>query len=116
MRRAGLANSGARTSQARTTPEKQVLLPLILVWLGIMTAVTFAAYALDKRAAQRGARRTPERTLFALNLAGGFIGGWLGMYLLRHKTRHSSFKVVQSGATLAWVGLLALLLLNGLIP
>lgn len=93
-----------------------MLAPLLLAWLTLMTVVTFLAYARDKRAAQTGGRRTPERALFALDLAGGFLGGWLAMSLLRHKTRHRSFKVVQSVATLLWVGLAGLLLMNGLIP
>jgi uncharacterized membrane protein YsdA (DUF1294 family) len=89
---------------------------VLLVYLALVNVVTFFAYARDKRAARTGARRTPERTLFALNLAGGFVGGWLGMRILRHKTRHLSFKVVQTLATLAWVGLILLLVLDGLIP
>jgi uncharacterized membrane protein YsdA (DUF1294 family) len=93
-----------------------MLLPLLVAWIALMTLVTFVAYARDKRAARTGGRRTPERTLFALNLAGGFIGGWLGMSLLRHKTLHRSFKVVQSAATLLWVAVVGLLLVNGHIP
>ncbi len=88
---------------------------LLAAWLAVMTVVTFAAYAVDKRAARAGARRIPERTLLLLVVAGGFIGGWLGMYLLRHKTRHPSFRVVQSVATLLWVGAIAILLVNGLL-
>jgi uncharacterized membrane protein YsdA (DUF1294 family) len=89
---------------------------LILAWLAVMSVVTFAAYFRDKRAAGRGERRTPERTLFALNLAGGFAGGWVGMYALRHKTRHASFKIVQGLATILWLGGVLLLGLGGLIP
>jgi len=88
----------------------------LALYLAVMSVITFLAYARDKRAARAGARRTPERTLLALNLAGGFVGGWLGMRILRHKTRHPSFKVVQTLATLAWVGLIVLLVLDGLIP
>jgi uncharacterized membrane protein YsdA (DUF1294 family) len=87
---------------------------LVIGWLALMTVVTFIAYARDTRAAQRGGRRTPERTLWLLDLAGGFIGGWLGMYLLRHKTLHTSFKVVQTVATVLWVGVLAVLVLGPL--
>jgi uncharacterized membrane protein YsdA (DUF1294 family) len=93
-----------------------MLLRLLVAWLLVINVVTFAAYWWDKRAARRGARRTPERTLFALDLAGGFVGGWLGMRILRHKTLHTSFKVVQSLATILWVGLLLVLFLVGLLP
>jgi uncharacterized membrane protein YsdA (DUF1294 family) len=88
------------------------LLGLLGAWLLAINVVTFAAYAWDKRAARRGDRRIRERTLFALNLAGGFIGGWLGMRLLRHKTLHTSFKVVQSLATVLWVAVLLLIALR----
>jgi uncharacterized membrane protein YsdA (DUF1294 family) len=88
------------------------LLGLLAAWLMTINVVTFIAYARDKRAARRGTWRTRERTLYVLNLAGGFIGGWLGMRLLRHKTLHTSFKVVQSIATVIWIGLLALVILG----
>jgi uncharacterized membrane protein YsdA (DUF1294 family) len=84
-------------------------------WLGFMTVATFVAYAVDKRAARSGARRIPERTLFALNLAGGFIGGWLGMWLLHHKTLHTSFRLVQTAATVLWLVVIALLATDGLV-
>jgi uncharacterized membrane protein YsdA (DUF1294 family) len=88
----------------------------LLLWLVIINAVTLVAYARDKAAARRGGRRTPERTLWALDLAGGFIGGWIGMLWLRHKTRHLSFRIVQSVATLLWVGGLIGLVAIGLLP
>ena len=85
---------------------------LLAAWLVAINAATFVAYARDKRAAQRGARRTPERTLYVLNLAGGFVGGWLGMLVLRHKSRHASFRLVQSIATVLWVVVLLAWLLG----
>ncbi len=76
---------------------------LWLVGIGVYTAV---AYARDKRAAQRGMRRIPERRLFLLNALGGFGGAWLAFLGLRHKTRHPSFWLVQSVCTLVHLGLL----------
>jgi uncharacterized membrane protein YsdA (DUF1294 family) len=84
---------------------------LLFGWLVAVNVVTFAAYWRDKRAARRGGRRTHERTLLALNLAGGFVGGWAGMLVLRHKSRHASFRLVQSLATLLWAALVLALLL-----
>jgi uncharacterized membrane protein YsdA (DUF1294 family) len=51
------------------------------------------------------ARRVPERNLFLLNVAGGVPGAWLAFFGLRHKTRHTSFWVVQSLATILHLGI-----------
>lgn len=52
------------------------------------------AYAMDKSAAQRGARRTPEKTLHLLALAGGWPGALLAQGWLRHKTVKAEFRAV----------------------
>lgn len=65
------------------------------------SAVTFAAFALDKRAAIQGRRRTSEATLHALELAGGFPGALLAMALVRHKNRKASYVAVTALITLA---------------
>ncbi len=62
-----------------------------VIWMIIMSAALFMLMCIDKGRARRGARRIPERRLFAAALAGGAFGGWLGMYVLRHKTRHWYF-------------------------
>ena len=56
--------------------------------------VAFGAYALDKSAARRAARRTPESTLLLLGLAGGWPGALVAQRLLHHKTRKTGFQVV----------------------
>jgi uncharacterized membrane protein YsdA (DUF1294 family) len=83
-------------------------LPLVLAWLvGInLATATAAAYACDKLATPRGARRVRERTLWILCLAGGVGGAWLVFFGMRYKTQHPSFSIVQSVATVPWVGLL----------
>ena len=55
---------------------------------------TFAVYAADKRAAKRGAWRTPESTLHTLELLCGWPGAWLAQRLLRHKSVKTSFRIV----------------------
>ena len=60
----------------------------------MMSLVTFIAYAVDKRAAVRGAWRTPESTLHTLELLGGWPGAWLAQRLLRHKSVKTSFRIV----------------------
>ena len=60
----------------------------------VMSFVAFAAYAMDKRAAKRGAWRTPESTLHTLELLCGWPGAWLAQRLLRHKSVKTSFRIV----------------------
>jgi len=65
---------------------------LFLLYLLIVNIVCLVLFGLDKRRAQTGAWRIPERDLFLWAIAGGSLGGWLGMYLFRHKTQHLKFK------------------------
>ena len=67
------------------------LIPMVYL---MMSLVTFIAYAVDKRAAVRGAWRTPESTLHTLELLGGWPGAWLAQRLLRHKSVKKSFRIV----------------------
>ena len=82
---------------------------IVLYILGI-NAATFGAFALDKRAAERGARRVPERRLLTLATLGGSAGALLGQQLLRHKTRKEPFRTslwAVAGVHLALLGYLA---------
>ncbi|ROR22944.1 uncharacterized membrane protein YsdA (DUF1294 family) [Comamonas sp. BIGb0124] len=65
---------------------------VLLLYLAA-SALCFLAYAHDKRAARRGAWRTPEKTLLMLGLAGGWPGGLLAQHYLRHKSAKASFQV-----------------------
>ena len=58
-----------------------------------MSVITFIAFWLDKRAAQRAKQRTPEKMLLSLALCGGWPGALLAMKLCRHKTRKWLFKL-----------------------
>jgi len=66
---------------------------MLLVYLIGVNIMTFYAFGADKRQAQRGKRRVPERALFLLALAGGSLGAVYGMIGFRHKTRHWQFRV-----------------------
>jgi uncharacterized membrane protein YsdA (DUF1294 family)/cold shock CspA family protein len=85
-----------------------VPMTILLVYL-VVSAVTFAAYALDKLAARQGRRRTSESTLHLLALAGGWPGASIAQYHLRHKTRKQPFRavfratVVLNCAAFAWL-------------
>ncbi len=69
--------------------------PLVIaaVYLGI-SVLTFIAYGLDKAAAKRGVRRTPETTLHMLALACGWPGALLAQQYLRHKSSKAAFRSV----------------------
>lgn len=54
--------------------------------------MTFVAYGLDKAAAARVARRTPESSLHLLALLGGWPGALLAQQLLRHKSVKTAFR------------------------
>lgn len=58
------------------------------------SAITFAAYALDKSAARSNTWRTPESTLHFFALASGWPGAFAAQRLLRHKSKKPSFQFV----------------------
>ncbi len=69
-------------------------LPFAVAYVPLgLSAMTFVAYALDKRAAQAGHWRTPESSLHLLELAGGWPGAWIAQRLLRHKSRKPAYRV-----------------------
>ncbi|HEY3336464.1 MAG TPA: DUF1294 domain-containing protein [Candidatus Limnocylindrales bacterium] len=84
--------------------------PLVVAYLFGINLATAAAYAYDKLAAPRELPRVRERTLWLLCLAGGVVGAWVVFLGMRHKTRHTSFWVVQSIATVAWLVIVLVLL------
>jgi len=56
------------------------------------SVLCFAAYALDKSAARKGAWRTSESTLLMLGLLGGWPGAIVAQQWLRHKSSKASFR------------------------
>ena len=74
--------------------------PMLLLVYGVASVITFAAYAGDKSAAQRGARRTPESTLHLLALLGGWPGALLAQQLLRHKSSKAEFRATFWGTVI----------------
>ncbi len=77
-----------------------------LAFLLTISAITFCAYAVDKKRAIEGRWRLSEGLLLGLSFFGGAIGGYLAMQLVRHKTRKGKFHAVNL-LGLAWqIGLL----------
>ena len=59
---------------------------ILLIYLGIINFVTFAAFAVDKIAAIERRSRIRIVTLLGLCFIGGSLGGLGAMYLFHHKT------------------------------
>ena len=65
-----------------------------VVYLAAINLITFCVYGADKRRAKiQGARRVPEKTLFALALLLGSAGALFAMRVFHHKTRHFRFGI-----------------------
>lgn len=79
---------------------------LWLTWCMAANLLTFVLMGWDKRRAQKGGRRTPEKWFFLLSLLGGTPGAILGMYTFHHKTRHWYFKWGLPAILLLQLGLL----------
>ncbi len=66
---------------------------MILLFILIMSILSFIAMGYDKSQAKKRGQRVSERTLWTLAIFGGGIGAYLGMQLFRHKTKHTNFRV-----------------------
>lgn len=62
------------------------------VTVGLMSAVTYGAYLLDKTRAQLGGWRIPENTLQLCSLFGGWPGALYAQWSIRHKNRKLRFQ------------------------
>ena len=87
-----------------------LLTKVLIIWLLIMTALTFILCAADKFAAKKQMRRVPEKTFFLLSALGGSIGMYAGMLTFRHKTQHWYFKYGIPAIIVAQVALLIVIL------
>lgn len=65
-----------------------------LALLLAMSIVTILVYWWDKRHAQTGGRRVPEKVLHLLTLCGGWPGAFWAQRRLRHKTQKVKFLTV----------------------
>lgn len=92
------------------------MLQAALIYLALllaMSTITILVYWWDKRRAQTGGRRVPEKVLHLLAFGGGWPGAWWAQRRLRHKTQKVGFLTVFALLVvvhLAVVGALAYLL------
>jgi uncharacterized membrane protein YsdA (DUF1294 family) len=60
----------------------------------LVSVIALGLYGYDKKQAQRGGQRTPEKVLHAIELLGGWPGALLAQQVFRHKTRKLSYQMV----------------------
>ena len=72
--------------------DRTVWLAAAVIYLAAVNITAFILYGADKKKAQRGQWRIPEKTLLGVAVIGGSAGAILGMFLFRHKTKHWYFR------------------------
>lgn len=65
---------------------------LLLLWLGVLSALAFLLFGWDKALAKLHRRRVPEAALLGCAALGGSAGALAGMLLFHHKTRKPAFR------------------------
>jgi uncharacterized membrane protein YsdA (DUF1294 family) len=80
-----------------------LILKVLALYLVAINVLAYLVYWLDKRRAQRGGRRVPERELLLWAAIGGSIGSWLAMRRFRHKTRKVAFRIAFFAIVVAQV-------------
>ena len=63
----------------------------VIIYLLIINVIAFLAMWIDKRKAEKGKWRIPEKTLLLVSIFGGSIGTLIGMYVFHHKTKKARF-------------------------
>lgn len=63
----------------------------VLAGYAVLSVITFAMYAWDKRQAKTAGQRTRESTLQLMALVGGWPGALLAQNYLRHKSKKKAF-------------------------
>ncbi|MCR5746533.1 MAG: DUF1294 domain-containing protein [Lachnospiraceae bacterium] len=69
------------------------MLTTVMVYLIVISMITFACFGIDKWKAVNNKWRIKEATLMGLCLIGGSVGGLLGMYIFHHKSRKPLFSI-----------------------
>ena len=72
----------------------KTLLLFLVVQFILINIFAFFAYWKDKRAAQKGEWRIPEKDLHWLEFLGGWSGALIAQKVFRHKTKKKSFQTI----------------------
>ena len=92
---------------------KKILI-LFAVYLAVLSLITFFVYLADKKKAEKGKFRTPEKVLLSLSFFGGAPGAALAMKLYRHKTQKKYFAVTAAFGLVWQLALLCFLIIKAL--
>ena len=94
------------------TQTKMIVLIAYGGYLALLSLITFFAYMIDKKKAEKGTWRTKEKTLLLLSFFGGAFGGYPAMLVFRHKTKgeHWYFTAVNLLGLLIHIGVIVALL------
>lgn len=65
----------------------------LAIYFVIINIIGFLIMLTDKRKAEKGKWRIPEKTIFIITALGGGIGTIAGMYVFHHKTRKLQFTI-----------------------
>ena len=104
-------NGGAPISGGLPLSLKELVLIIYGAYLLIMSLVTFILYHSDKKKAEKGKMRIPEKVLLLFSFFGGAFGGYPAMLIFRHKTKgeHWYFTFVNILGILIHVALIILI-------
>jgi uncharacterized membrane protein YsdA (DUF1294 family) len=80
---------------------------LLAVYALIINAITYFLFGFDKRAAERGNSRIPEKTLLLASALGGSVGAVMAQQRFRHKTQKQPFKALLYGIITAQIALIS---------
>ena len=83
-----------------------------VLWVVVLSLVTFGLYAYDKAQAPIGGPRVPELVLHLLGALGGTPGAFLAMRWRHHKTNTPRFQVIFWLIVAAQLGVLVWWVLN----
>ncbi len=70
---------------------KKIGIEYIIGYLVVVSILTIQFYRSDKRKAQNQEWRTPESTLYLLELAGGWLAAFLSQRKFRHKISKTEY-------------------------
>jgi uncharacterized membrane protein YsdA (DUF1294 family) len=80
---------------------------LLAAYALIINAITYFLFGFDKRAAERGNSRIPEKTLLLASALGGSVGAVMAQRRFRHKTQKQPFKALLYGIIVAQITLIS---------